>query len=252
MSSRPTARIGMLAAAVVIVGIVISGPLAVALVEATHPQPAWSSPEVLVEHFHPIQVVPYPGGIVLVGGLVLLMASLHALARPAHRAWANAALVLTAVFAAMIFLNYVVQSAFVPALVRDYDPRNASLLAAVSMVNPRSLTWAIEMWGWGFFGVATAVVAVVFDGDGVERAARTSFVLNAPVSVIGALATTLWPGWPMTTAGLVSFASWNVLLLAMAALAGLALRARVDRKEASCSSPDVARSPSPSSLPERA
>ena len=69
-----------------------------------------------------------------------------------------------------------------------------------------------------------AAIAPVLDGEGIERAARATFLANAPICVVGAIATSISPGWPMTTAGLVSFAGWNMLLLAMAALTWAALR----------------------------
>jgi hypothetical protein len=55
-------------------------------------------------------------------------------------------------------------------------------------------------------------------GDGIARAARYAFVANGPVSIAGALLTTLLPGWVMNPVGLVAFALWNVLLATMAVL----------------------------------
>jgi hypothetical protein len=83
------------------------------------------------------------------------------------------------------------------------------------------------MWGWGFFGVATWLVAPVFGGSALERATRLTFRGNGPVSVVGALATVARPGWVMTPAGLAAFAAWNLLLAAMALLAFLSLRQRL-------------------------
>ena len=100
------------------------------LVGATHPQPPWAGPELFARSFHPIQVLPYPGGIFLVAGLVLLLASIHAMAERKQRTLATAALVFTAVFAALIFFNYVVQTAFIPVLAAEYTPSNGPLLAA--------------------------------------------------------------------------------------------------------------------------
>ena len=47
-----------------------------------------------------------------------------------------------------------------------------------------------------------------------------------PVSIATALATAARPGWVLSGIGLASFVVWNVLIVAMTALALLAMRAR--------------------------
>lgn len=206
------------AAVATLLGIVLSGPVAVAVVNVTHPQPPWRDAETFAHHVHPMQVLPYAGGILLVGALVVLVASIHASARPRDKAVTSAALAVTGAFAAFICFNYVAQTTFVPDLARRYDPANAALIAALSMSNPRSLAWAIEMWGWGLFGVATWLIAPVFDRSRLERAAAAMSRANGAVSVAGALWTVARPGWVMTPPGLAAFAAWNVLLAALAIL----------------------------------
>jgi hypothetical protein len=198
-------------------------------VSATHPQPAWRDAELFARHYHAIQLLPYAGGILLVAALILLVSSIHASARAHEKALTGAALVFTGAFAAFIFFNYVAQTTLVPDLARRYEPANAPIIATLSMSNPRSLAWGIEMWGWGLLGVATWLLATVFDRSKLERAAALAFIANGPVSVAGALWTVARPGWVMTPAGLVAFAAWNVLLAAMAALAFIAFGRRLGR-----------------------
>jgi hypothetical protein len=209
-----------------LLGIVVSGPLAVALVAATHPQPPWSGPEVFARSFHTLQLVPYAGGLLLVCGLLLLLSSVHALAWRRDRVRATLALICSAVFAAFVFLNYVLQTSYVPLLARGYQPADAPLVSALSMSNPLSLAWALELWGWGFAGLSTWLLAPVFDGTPVERATRATFHANGLVSAAGTLWTVLQPGWALTRPGLVAFTLWNVLLASLAALALVALRQR--------------------------
>jgi len=225
--NRTGCRLGISGAIGTILGIVVSGPLAVGLVEATHPQPPWNGPALFARSFHPIQIVPYAGGILLVAGLVLLIASSHAIADDSQRPLANAALVFSAVFATLVFMNYIVQTTFVPGLVNGYVEPSAPILAALSMANPKSLAWAFEMWGWGFLGVATWLVARVFSSTRLERAAGRALAANGPISIGGGVWTAVQPGWMMTRAGLVAFALWNVLLFAMAVLVLIALRRRL-------------------------
>jgi len=221
-------RTGSLAALGALLGVLLSGPLAVVLVNATHPQPPWRDAAAFAHSYHPIQLLPYAGGILLVSALIVLVSSLHASARDDEKAVTGAALVFAGAFAAFIFFNYVAQTTFVPDLARRYQPANAPIIAALSMSNPQSLAWGIEMWGWGLFGAATWLLSPVFGRSKLERVAAATFVANGPVSIAGALWTTARPGWVMSPAGLAAFAAWNLLLAAMAAFAFLALRRRLD------------------------
>lgn len=208
---------------VTILGIVLSGPLAVMLVNATHPQPDWQGASTYAAHYHPLQVVPYLGGIVLVVALVCFVSALHSIK---HSPRTQAAMIFTAVFATLIFGNYIVQSTFLPYLATHYEDANAPILAALSMANPTSLAWGIEMWGWAFLGIATWLCAPVFHGSALERATAWCFAANGAVSIAGGLLTTLRPGWVMTPMGLAMFAMWNLLLLVMCALAAASLSKR--------------------------
>jgi hypothetical protein len=142
-------RAGIAAAGATVVGVVLSGPLAMILVQSTHPQPAWAGAQTFAASYHPVQVLPYLGGIVLVSALLMLLASLHAAAEEELTPRTGAALIFGAAFAALICLNYGIQTTFLPVLVQSGDRMNDPLIAALTMVNPTSLAWAIEMWGWG-------------------------------------------------------------------------------------------------------
>jgi hypothetical protein len=222
-------RTGRRAAIGALLGVLLSGPLAVALVNVTHPQPLWRGAEVFALNYRPVQMLPYGGGILLIAALVLLVSSIHAAAGAGAKARTGAALIFTGAFAAFIFFNYVAQTTFVPTLARQYERANAPIIAALSMSNPQSLAWGIEMWGWALFGVATWLVSPVFDRSTLERTAALAFAANGPVSIIGALWTVARPGWVMTPPGLALFAAWNGLLTAMAVLAWVAFGRRLRR-----------------------
>jgi hypothetical protein len=229
MSESRASRIGVHAAAWTLAGIVLSGPMGLWVVEATHPQPVWTHAAVFAESFHPVQMFPYLGGLLLIAGLVLLLAATHAAARAEEKVRTSAAMVFTAVYASLISINYIVQTTFLPALARRYEDAHAPIVEALTMVNPTSLAWGIEMWGYAFLGVATWLVAPVFRGSRLERAAAVAFAANGPLSVAGALWTVARPGWVMTPAGYVAFGLWNVLLAAMAVLALISFRGRASR-----------------------
>lgn len=217
------ARTARTAAVVTLAGVVLSGPVGLALV-ALHPQPAWRDVDTFVRAYHPLQSAPYFLGFLLVGGSLALVAALQAMARDELRARATAALGFAAAFAALITLNYVLQTTFVPALVQGFAPENGPLLAALTLANPRALGWALEMWGYAVLGVSTWLVAPVLRDLGrAGTAAGALFVANGPVSLAGGVWTALRPGWVMTGPGFVLFAAWNALVIAMLALAIRAL-----------------------------
>jgi hypothetical protein len=209
-----------------LLGTLLSGPLSLALVNSTHPQPTWRDATTFVRHFHPLQTLPFFLGFALVGGLLTLVVSLADLAPAALRPRARLGAALACAFAALVFLNYAVQTTFVPLLIEGYREADGPLLAAFTMSNPRSLGWCLEMWAYGVAGVATWLVAPVFAGGGLARATRVTFAANGPVSIASALATALIPGWVMTTIGLSLFMLWNALVVAMSVLALLCLRSR--------------------------
>ncbi|HEY7698034.1 MAG TPA: hypothetical protein VIE88_06430 [Vicinamibacteria bacterium] len=223
MDARRSVAVG---AGTALIGTLASGPLGVWLVRATHPQPAWRDAETFVRSYHDVQVLPYFAGLFLVGGFVGLIAGLHGLAPERLRFRTTCALAFVAAFAAMIFTNYAIQTTFVPALVKYGSARDEPLISALTMWNPRSLGWALEMWGYALLGVATWFTAPVFSTSGLERLTGVLFTLNGFVSIATALATAFHPGWVMTGTGLASFVTWNILIVAMTALALVAMRAR--------------------------
>jgi hypothetical protein len=210
----------------VLIGALASGPLGIWIVQATHPQPPWRDAATFVAAYHRVQTVPYLLGFLLIGGFVGLVASLHVLAPRTLASRTTTALPLVGAFAAMILLNYTLQTTVVPALAAADVSDWSDVISGLTMSNPRSLGWALEMWGYAVLGVATLLVAPVFSGSTLESVTRSLFTANAPVSVAGGFATALWPGWVMTAVGFVAFGLWNLLVVAMAACAILTMRRR--------------------------
>ena len=70
MNRHSPHRLGMAAAITTLLGIVVSGPLVLLVVNATHPQPPWQDAALYARNYHPVQVFPYLGGLLLVVGLV--------------------------------------------------------------------------------------------------------------------------------------------------------------------------------------
>jgi len=222
-----TCRWGANAAICTLVGIVVSGPLAILVLSLLRPQPAWSDAETFARHYHWLQALPYFGGFLLVFGFVAMMASLYVLAPAEQKARATTALMLTTAFAALVFLNYVIQTTFVPNLAERDLVGSSKIIAAFSMVNPSSLAWALEMWAYGFLGLGHLLIAPVFSGTAMERATAILFVVNGVSSGTTAVWTAVDPGWMMTSIGAVAYTVWNVLVLVMVSLVLVVLRRRM-------------------------
>lgn len=220
-------RLTLLGALLAIVGIITSGPLAAAVIQAVRPQPAWQGTAAFVESYHPVQSLPYFFGLSFVGGCVVLVVGMYGLASVERKAACLLGVVAATIGATFIGFNYVLQTTFVPALVRAGRPEQDALMGALTMVNPASLAWALEMWGYAFLGLGSWITAPVFDRGGLERAVRWLLVANGVVGLVGAAVTVARLDWVLSPAGLLSYAGWNVLFLAALVLVGVALRQRM-------------------------
>ena len=196
------------AAALVVVGAVLSGPVAMVVVTQVSPQPAWAGVGVFADHYHPVQALPYLLGYILLSGFVCFSAACHALAAAPLRTRTAAALVFTGIYAALVFTNYTIQLGFIPRILNE----RPAYVSALTMANPASFAWFLEMFGYAALGVATWLVAPAFRGSRRADAIRYLLVANGVVSIVGAACTAMFDRWVFSTAGMVSFAVWNALI----------------------------------------
>jgi len=197
-------------AALVLLGTVLSGPVAMLVVARVSPQPAWTDVRTFADNYHPVQSLPYALGYILLAGFVFFSASCHALAAAPLRPRTSAALVFTAIYAALVFTNYTIQLGFIPRVLSD----RPAYISALTMANPASFAWFLEMFGYAAMGVATWLLAAAFRGSRRADVIRYLLIANGVLSIIGAACTALFDGWVFSAAGLVSFAGWNLLIAA--------------------------------------
>lgn len=207
------------AAFLVAVAALVSGPLGFGLT-FLHPQPPWESASVFIAHAHPIQQVPYWGGFLLLLACVLFFARAAALALPTHPSRALFALVVVGIYGAIVGINYALQVIWVPQLVRDHDP----VVAYVTMANGRAPTWILEMFGYGFLGLGTLILAPVFRATPRGTWIRRLFVANGVLSIAGAIVIAGNLAWVMTIPGLVAYLAWNGLFIAMMTIVAIEYR----------------------------
>ena len=216
-------RLIAISAGVVIAGMILSGPPGVFLVGQLHPQPEWVDAATFMKHYHPLQLFPYAGGFVLIIGFAFFIASSYQLAVLAsQKVPAVLAVIFVAAFAVMIGLNYSLQVAWVPVLIRTQDP----LLARITMYNPQSVAWALEMFGYGFLGLSTWCISLVFWGSRRMNIIRYLLIANGFLSIASAIIATGGVAWFYETAGIIAYISWNLLIIVTMALIYFEFRRR--------------------------
>ncbi|MEO6341166.1 MAG: hypothetical protein ABIO39_14080 [Caulobacteraceae bacterium] len=135
------------------------------------------------------RVLIFVPSLALAPAFVLAMAGAHAATPGPLKAWSLGALALAILYAADVSLIYVVQlGAVIPGELGGYPDR----AAFAACCGPGMPATAIDVLGYTYMSLATALLAPAFPGAGLRRALRWALITNgalAPV-LIGQLA---WP-----------------------------------------------------------
>jgi len=216
MTNKKLIAVGSIIA---LMGFILSGPVAFIIVNLLNPQPMWTSPEIFVEHYSMIQDLPYYFGFLLIAGMMMVVAGIFLDYNDALKRIKFQLLLAfgwTVVFCTLISFNYICQTTFVHNLALHYTPANDFAISSFSMANPLSFCWANEMWGYGILGIVTMLISVYYKNR--SRMIYWLCILNG----IGSLAIVAWTiidvNWVMTTAGLISYFGWNVLMIVLIVL----------------------------------
>ena len=181
-------------------GFILSGPVGFLLVQAIQPQPAWTSAANFVENYDSLQNIPYWCGFILVVGMLILAAA-HYLnadeAGPFDKLHVLLALTWTTIFAVLIFFNYICQISFIHHMARHYKSEYDSVISTLTMANPSSLSWSIEMWGYAILGVATWHMSVFYRNR--NPLIYVLLIANGIVSVLSAVLFVIDERWLLTT-----------------------------------------------------
>ena len=205
-----------LGAIVALVGFVLSGPIAFIAVNRLKPQPQWISPAVFAAHYSMLQDLPYYFGFLLIGGMLMTVAGIYLDYNGEDQKIKFHLLVAlgwTIVFCTLISFNYICQTTFVHNLALHYTPENNFAISAFSMSNPLSFCWANEMWGYGILGIVTMLIS------GYYKNRNELIYWLLLINGVGSLASVAWTiidvNWVMTSAGLISYFAWNVLMFVL-------------------------------------
>ncbi|MCF8232186.1 MAG: hypothetical protein K9J27_08355 [Bacteroidales bacterium] len=199
-----------ISAVIIIIGILFSGPVGVLITSISHPQPAWQNVEVFIRNYHPVQTLPFVFGFLMLLGFVLFFSAVIRLAdTETKKIYSNMAVVFVAAYVVFIGMNYIIQAAYIPAIINE----NMELVGLLTMVNPSSFSWILEMFGYGFLGASGWLVAPLFVGNKRMNSIRYLLILNGIVSVVGAINTAVDIEWVLSTSGLISYVTWNLLII---------------------------------------
>lgn len=196
-----------------ILGILFSGLIFPVITAIFFPQPVWQNPELFIEHFHPLQTATFFCGYFLVIGSLLTFVALYLTSPETKKMWALAGLAINVVFTAVVFLNYIIQTTYVPHLATNNPPETSSVLAVFSMANPGSFAWALEMYGWGGIGLSFIFMAFIFENKKIQRTLKILFLINGMSSCTSAVFTSVDMNWLFTPAGFTALIVWNLLVL---------------------------------------
>jgi len=205
-----TINFGLKAVWMNLFGIIFSGLVFPVLTSILVPQPAWRDASLFIQSFHPLQTTTFFCGFFLVIGSLLTFIALFQLSDESLKMKALSALVVNTVFTAVVFLNYVIQTTYIPYLATNHPPEATYIIPAFTMANPGSFAWALEMYGWGGIGLSYLMMAGIFQK---RSALRILFMLNGISSIASALMTSFNMNWLFSPAGFAALITWNLLVL---------------------------------------
>lgn len=118
-------------------------------------------------------------------------------------------LTLGAIFGSLLSLNYIIQVVYIPNALDQND----AILSLLTMANPKSLAWAIEMFGYGILGLATIVVAPLFSNRGIQKIIKWLLVFNGVTSIGGTVAIAFDLSGVLSAPALIGYYMWNALIV---------------------------------------
>jgi hypothetical protein len=217
----------LLSAILVILGIILSGPPLVFLVEYLKPQPSWVDTDTFVSNFHRLQTLPYWFGFLLLAGNILFIASVSRLPAVKGKIHSSISIICVVIYGSLVSFNYSIQATAIPALVSESN----SALETFSMVNPSSICWTIEMFAYAILGIAFWLTSVAFQGGGIFKVIKYLMIFNGVSSVLGILIPVIEPEILLESSGIAGYVFWNLLVVSIMVLVIIAFRRKISLGE---------------------
>lgn len=217
-------RLIVVSAILVIVGSMFSGPFGYLIVNLVNPIP-WKDAPSFAAQYHLIQTLPYWFGFLYLAGFILFIAASRQLLVEKDRVFGDAALITTSIFAALIGFNYILQVSFIPNALEN----PGEVFAAFAMNNPKSISWSIEMFGWGFLGASTWLISPAFTNGRLQRIARALLITNGVGSILNAVLVSALPSFVLQVPGLIAYFIWNAMIWVIMILIIIDIRSKQNR-----------------------
>jgi hypothetical protein len=196
--------------------------VAAVVTAAASPVASWPGIDAYAASFDSRQMLMLVPVLLLTPTFVVVMGCIHAYAVEDAKPWALLGVVFAAMYATIASVTYVLQVTVVRQHLLSRQTAGLDLLVSV---NPSSVAWALETFGYFFMDLALLAAAPVFGGSGRERWIRRLFLANG----IGlpAAAVYVYTMDALHPLALASLAVWCVTFpVAMGLLAALFRRAR--------------------------
>jgi len=210
----------VLSAITIIIGIILSGPPLVFLIEHLKPQPDWVDVNTFVLNFHILQTLPYWFGFVLIIGNTLFIVSASRLPSIRDKIHSQLSIICVVIYATLASINYAIQTTAIPAMVSDSN----FILDTFSMVNPTSICWTIEMFAYAILGIAFWLVSVAFQENRILIVIKYLMIFNGVVSVLGILIPVIDPKLLLESESIIGYIFWNLLLVLIMTLIIISFR----------------------------
>ena len=200
LPNKTIASTGFWAAVFMAIFLIGCGPLAVLF--ASLP---WFKYEI-IQRF---SLIP---GLLLAPTFIILMTSLHYYAPESKKIFTQIGISFAVVFAVMVGFSYYLQL----TMVHQYGIiGNKQAITILSMANPRSLYWIIEMFAYGFLGMATLVIAPIFKDGKLDNLIQRSMIINGVVSIASMIYYVINPDMTLQIIGLIGYVVWNIIFLTL-------------------------------------
>jgi len=172
--SLPLGRLGFWSATLAAVFTVTWTVAAVVTVVASPPT-SWQGIDVYAATFDSRQMLMLVPVLLLAPTFVVVLACVHAYASEDTKPWALLGVVFAAMYATIASVTYVLQLTVVRQHLLGRQTAGLDLLISV---NPNSVAWALETFGYFFMDLALLVTAPVFRGGRRERWICRLFLAN--------------------------------------------------------------------------
>lgn len=114
------------------------------------------------------------------------------------------------IFVALVSLNYICQTTFVPHLLSENNIAADHLIQSFTMSNPNSLSWGLEMCGYAILGLSLWFLRTYYQSHFLIR-----FLIwaNAILSLVSLVYSIYDAAWVETKTGLILYFIWNALMM---------------------------------------